>query len=303
LKDDSFCVELKLFRSVEVRMLRELKTFLAVARHGTFAAAGLHIGLTQSAVSAQIRNLEQALGIRLFDRTGRQAMLNPAGQRAVPMAQEMLAIFSRMAISEDVSEFRGELKIGAVATAQTGLLPQALLRLRQQAPGLEPKLVPGVSLNLLSQVDAGEVDLAIMIKPPFELPKELSAQVIRREPFVLIVPPQVDGNDPLRLLAERPHVRYDRNSFGGRLVTRFLREQRIEVNVALELDELEAIVKMVESGLGVSLLPKAGLWLDHSLKVRIIELGELTFYREMVLLQRYSQRNQPIQKLFAQCLE
>jgi DNA-binding transcriptional LysR family regulator len=63
-------------------MLRELKTFLAVAQHGTFAAAGLHIGLTQSAVSAQIRNLEQALGVRLFDRTGRQAILNPAGQRA-----------------------------------------------------------------------------------------------------------------------------------------------------------------------------------------------------------------------------
>jgi DNA-binding transcriptional LysR family regulator len=59
------------------------------------------------------------------------------------MAQEMLATFSRMAISEDVSEFRGELRIGAVATAQTGLLPQALLRLRQQAPGVEPKLVPG----------------------------------------------------------------------------------------------------------------------------------------------------------------
>lgn len=284
-------------------MLRELKTFLAVARHGTFAAAGLHIGLTQSAVSAQIRNLENALGIRLFDRTGRQATLNAAGQRALPMAQEMLAIFSRMAVDDAVSEFRGELKIGAVATAQTGLLPQALLRLRQQAPGLEPKLVPGVSLNLLSQVDAGEVDLAIMIKPPFELPKELSAQVIRREPFVLIVPPQVEGDDPLRLLTERPHVRYDRNSFGGRLVTRFLREQRIEVNVALELDELEAIVKMVESGLGVSLLPRAGLWLEHPLKVRVIELGELTFYREMVLLQRYSQRNQPIQKLFAQCLE
>ncbi|WP_367084797.1 LysR family transcriptional regulator [Pseudomonas sp. HOU2] len=283
-------------------MLRELKTFLAVARHGTFAAAGLHIGLTQSAVSAQIRNLEQALGIRLFDRTGRQATLNPAGLRAVPMAQEMLAIFSRMGESEDVSEFRGELKIGAVATAQTGLLPQALLRLRQQAPGLEPKLVPGVSLNLLSQVDAGEVDLAIMIKPPFELPKELSATVIRREPFVLIVPLQVEGDDPLQLLADQPQVRYDRNSFGGRLVTQFLREQRIEVEVALELDELEAIVKMVESGLGVSLLPKAGLWLEHPLKVRVIELGELTFYREMVLLQRYSQRNQPVQKLFADCL-
>jgi DNA-binding transcriptional LysR family regulator len=126
-------------------MLRELKTFIAVARYGTFAAAGMHIGLTQSAVSAQIRNLEQALGIRLFDRTGRQALLNAAGQRALPMAREMLEIFNRMAVSDDVSEYRGELKIGAVATVQTGLLPQALLRLRQQAPHLEPKLVPGSS--------------------------------------------------------------------------------------------------------------------------------------------------------------
>ncbi|KAI2693533.1 MULTISPECIES: LysR family transcriptional regulator [unclassified Pseudomonas] len=283
-------------------MLRELKTFLAVARYGTFAAAGMHIGLTQSAVSAQIRNLEQALGIRLFDRTGRQALLNAAGLRALPMARDMLDTFSRMAISDDVSEYRGELKIGAVATAQTGLLPQALLRLRQQAPQLEPKLVPGVSLNLLSQVDTGEVDLAILIKPPFELPKELSAQVIRREPFVLIVPLDQPGDDPLQLLTDHPHVRYDRNSFGGRLVTRFLREQRIDVQSALELDELEAIVKMVECGLGVSLLPRAGLWLEYGAKVRVIPLGELTFYREMVLLQRYSHRMQPIQQLFAQCL-
>ena len=105
-------------------MLRELKTFIAVTRYGTFAAAGMHIGLTQSAVSAQIRNLEQALGIRLFDRTGRQAILNAAGQRALPMAREMLETFSRMAVSDGVGEYRGELKIGAVATVQTGLLPR-----------------------------------------------------------------------------------------------------------------------------------------------------------------------------------
>ncbi|MFL1516078.1 LysR family transcriptional regulator [Pseudomonas prosekii] len=284
-------------------MLRELKTFIAVTRYGTFAAAGMHIGLTQSAVSAQIRNLEQALGIRLFDRTGRQALLNAAGQRALPMAREMLETFARMAVSDDVSEYRGELKIGAVATVQTGLLPHALLRLRQQAPLLEAKLVPGVSLSLLSQVDTGEVDLAILIKPPFELPKELSAQVIRKEPFVLIVPQDLPGDDPLRLLAEHPHVRYDRNSFGGRLVTRFLREQQVDVHVALELDELEAIVKMVECGLGVSLLPEAGLWVEHGARVRVIALGEFTFYREIVLLQRYNQRTQPIQRLFAQCLE
>ncbi len=283
-------------------MLRELKTFIAVARYGTFAAAGMHIGLTQSAISAQIRNLENALGQQLFDRTGRQAILNAAGDRALPMAREMLDIFNRMANTESASECSGELKIGAIASVQTGLLPAALLRLRQAAPRVEPKLVPGVSLNLLSQVDAGELDVAILIRPPFALPKELFTQVLRQEPFVLIVPPHLEGNDPLQLLRDNPLVRYDRTSFGGRLVSRFLREQRLEVNVALELDELDGIVKMVECGLGVSLIPLAGLWIEHGARVRIIELGELTFHRELILLLRHSQRKVPVQRVFSECL-
>ncbi|BBP82716.1 MULTISPECIES: LysR family transcriptional regulator [unclassified Pseudomonas] len=284
-------------------MLRELRTFIAVARHGTFAAAGMHIGLTQSAVSAQIRNLEQALGVRLFDRTGRQAILNAAGHRALPMAREMLEIFARMATPEAAEQFSGELRIGAIATVQTGLLAAALLRLREAAPKVEPKLIPGVSLNLLSQVDAGELDLAILIEPPFDLPKELHAEVLREEDFVLIVPRELEGDDPLRILASQPLVRYDRTSFGGRQVTRFLRRQRLEVQVALELDELDAIVRMVEAGLGVSLIPEAGLWLEREAAIRVIRLGELTFQRRIILLTRHGQRSQPILQLFARCLQ
>lgn len=73
-------------------------------------------------------------------------------------------------------------------------------------------------------MDAGELDSAIIIRPPFELPKELHVQEVRREPFVLIVPDSLAGDDPLHLLSTQPHVRYDRASFGGRLVSRFLRE-------------------------------------------------------------------------------
>lgn len=283
-------------------MLRELKTFIAVARHGTFAGAGMHIGLTQSAVSAQMRNLEQALGQQLFDRTGRQAILNAAGERALPMAREMLELFRRMATADNADECSGELKIGAIASVQTGLLPSALVRLREVAPRVEPKLVPGVSLNLLSQVDAGELDVAILIRPPFALPKELYTQVLRQERFVLVVPLGLEGDDPLQILRGQPLVRYDRTSFGGRLVSRFLREQRLDVQVALELDELDGIVKMVECGLGVSLIPLAGLWVELGAKVRIIELGELTFHRELILLLRHSQRNLPIQRLFSECV-
>ncbi|WP_027599067.1 LysR family transcriptional regulator [Pseudomonas sp. MOIL14HWK12:I2] len=280
-------------------MLREFKTLLAVARHGSFAAAGLHVGLTPSAVSAQIRNLEQHLGVQLFDRNGRSALLNAAGRRALPLAEEMLATYARMAGAGE--EIQGELRIGAIASVQTGLLPGTLVRLRQQAPRLEPRLVPGVSLALLSQVDAGELDLAILIRPPFELPKELHATTLLQEPFVLIAPPDLPGDDPRLLLETQPFIRYDRHSFGGRRVSAFLREQRLAVRQVLELDELDAIVKMVEHGLGVALVPCAGLWLEHP-RVRRLSLGALTFHRELQVIARHAGRDLPAVALFRRCL-
>lgn len=284
-------------------MIRELKTFLAIARCGSFAAAGHSIGLTQSAVSAQIRNLEEALGLRLFDRTGRSAHLNAAGQRALPLAEQIIETFAQMGQSESLDDYRGELRIGAIGTVQTGLLPPVLLRLLEYAPGVAPKLVPGVSLNLLAQVDAGEIDLAVMIRPPFALPKELLAEPLQREPFVLIAPLDTPGDDPLELLATEPFVRYDRSSFGGRQVTAFLRKHRLDPRPALELDELDAIVKMVETGLGVALVPRAGLWLEGSPRVRVLSLGSHTFHRDLVLMRRHGVRDLPVQQLFRRCLD
>lgn len=282
-------------------MLRELKTFVAVARHGTFAAAGQQVGLTQSAVSAQMRVLEQGLGVRLFDRSGRAAVLNAAGRHALPLAEQMLGLYAQMALPTSAAEWQGELKVGAIASVQTGLLPETLPAFRVAAPRVELKLVPGVSLNLLSQVDAGELDLALLIKPPFELPKELLQISLAREPFVLITPLSVTTNEPLQILAEQPFVRYDRRSFGGRRVSQFLREQHLIVQEALELDELEAIVRMVECGLGVSLIPRAGLWLQRPTHVRVIELGELTFRRELIAVLRRAQR-QPALDCLLECL-
>jgi len=214
-------------------MIRELKTFLTIARCGSFAAAGNKIGLTQSAVSAQIKNLEDALGLRLFDRTGRSANLNAAGLRALPLAEQIIETFALMGQPESVDDYRGELRIGAIGTVQTGLLPPVLLRLLREASGVEPKLVPGVSLNLLSQIDAGEIDLAVMIRPPFALPKELHAELIQKEPFVLITPLNIEGDDPFKLLVEHPFVRYDRSSFGGRQVSQFLRKHHLDVRPGL----------------------------------------------------------------------
>jgi len=140
-----------------------------------------------------------------------------------------------------------------------------------------------------------------LIKPPFALPKEILEVPLAQEPFVLIAPLDVPGDDPLRLLVEQPFVRYDRASFGGRQVSRFLREQRLNVREALELDELDAIVRLVENGMGVALVPRAGLWLQRPTRLWVIELGALTFHRELVALVRRAQR-QPALDCLLECL-
>jgi DNA-binding transcriptional LysR family regulator len=283
-------------------MLRELRTFVAVARQGSFAAAGQVVGLTPSAVSAQIRNLEAELGIRLFDRTGRTAILNMNGKKALGHAEEILAVFARMMEVGDGVTLRGELKVGAIGTVQTGLLPDAMVMLQKRAPALRIHLVPGVSLTLLNQVDAGEIDLALVVKPPFALQKDLHAEDIVREEFALITPTFVSETDPLEILANYPFIRYDRSSFAGRQVAGFLNQHGIVPDQILELDEIEAIVRMVQGGLGVSVIPLAGDWAVNPDRLRVRHLGPLTFHRTLQAVVRYAQRAAPAVTVFLDCV-
>src|SRR5688572_16405750 len=107
-------------------MIRELKTFIAVAREGTFAAAGQKIGLTQAAVSAQMQRLEAELGFTLFDRTGRTARLNAMGQETLAQATELIGLYGQLGSPHAASRAPEVLHIGAIASAQRLLLPDAL---------------------------------------------------------------------------------------------------------------------------------------------------------------------------------
>jgi len=266
-------------------MLKELKTFLAVVRHGTFARAGAQIGLTQSAVSAQIQRLEDELGFALFDRTGRSASLNAAGKRTFEVAQELLAVYARLATQGAANESEGLLRVGAIASVQSSLLVDAIQKFRAVSPGWRIRVSPGVSLNLLAQVDADELDFAVIIKPPFALPPELKWHLLASEPFVLLVPRKLAQEPWRELLAREPLIRYDRNSFGGRLVDRFLKRMRINVNDVVELDELQGIVGLVKAGVGIAIVPHAAT-LQIPSSVRTLTLGDDTFYREIGIVER-----------------
>ena len=283
-------------------MIPELRTFIAVARHGTFAAAGERIGLTQSAVSSQIKRLEESLGFELFDRTGRSATLNAAGGETLARAEEIVALFARLGELPHDENVHGLLRIGAIASVQSSLLARALVPFRKKFPQLRLRIVPGVSMHLMNQLDAGEIDTAIMIRPPFGMLPELTWQALVREPYMLVVPAAARGNDWRALIQENPFLRYERTSFGGRMVERFLRSMHLVVQDSIELDEIQGMVQMVANGLGVALMPMVEAHLPLPDEVRAISLGEHTFYREIGILQRAPKVSQPVVSQLAQCL-
>jgi DNA-binding transcriptional LysR family regulator len=272
-------------------MIRELKTFLAVVEYGTFSAAGTHIGLTQSAVSAQMQKLEDALGATLFTRTGRTATLNDAGHAALATAREIVALFDGMVSKSDASPRVATLKIGAVASAQPVLLTRAAALFRAGYPEVRLRIVPGVSLELLGRVDAGDIELALMIRPPFAVPAELAWRPLLREPFALAVPARSKLSDWRAALAEQPFIRYDRSSFGGRQIEQFLRRKRITVDESMEFDDLDAIVASVEAGLGVALLPQTHLLTRRRMRIRWLPIGDPAFHREIGIVERRQHGN------------
>ncbi len=288
-------------------MLSELKTFIAVSQYGTFSGAGARIGLTQSAVSAQMQRLEQELGFALFDRTGRSATLNDAGRETLALAEEMMTLYARLSERGAGAAESGMLRVGAIASAQVSFLADALARFREDRPGWRIRVVPGVSLGLLGQVDSGELDLAVIIKPPFALPSELEWRTLVTEPFVLLVPKAlVRGKGHARswreLLRSEPFIRYDRTSFGGRLVDRFLRRSRLNVHDVIELDELQGIVQLVARGIGVALIPDSAGLGKWPANVAALELGEATFHREIGLVQRPRHSRQAVAGALADCI-
>jgi DNA-binding transcriptional LysR family regulator len=279
-------------------MIRELQTLIAIAREGTFSAAGNKIGLTQAAVSAQIARLESELGFTLFDRIGRTARLNKQGQQVLLQANELIRLYKNLGTSPTGLPAPVLVSIGSIASIQRSLLPEALAKFHRQCPGCRTRIVPGLSMDLVNHVDAGDIDMAAIIRPPFSLHADLRWTALASEPFRLIVPRPVLGDDWAELLSSQPFIRYDRASFGGRQVDRFLRDMHIALHEVSEVDELEAIVKLVANGVGVALVPQTTTLRRWPAAVRAIDLGAHTFHRDVGLVHRATRHlSEPVKVL------
>lgn len=271
--------------------IRILRSFLAVAQHGSFAAAGAEVGLTAAAVGLQMRSLEEDLGQPLFDRAGRSIVLNTSGRLAVPQVAELVSRYEALA-APDGDELSGAVVVGALVSALMGAFADALWALKREHPRLEVKLFAGLSADFAPKVERGQFDAAVVTQPPRALPIGVTWTRLYSEPMILIVPrrPHFDlGADARDILRHAPYLRFDRTTWTGYLVEQVLARTRVEVNNSLELNSVEAIVALVRQGFGVSIVPQLDNvdWAhDHDL--RVVPIPGNRIQRHVGLIERRS---------------
>lgn len=267
--------------------LRALRTLIAIAQHGSFARAAEAVHLTQSAVSLHVRSLEEEFNAVLFDRSRRLPVLTEAGHLAVERARELLAIYDSIAADlGDGSELRGRLKLGAIQTALAGVLPAALAALSREHPNLRVNVSSGMSAELATRIEAGELDAAVTTEPVKPYPHGLVSTLLYEEGFWIIAPASVDSSDARRLLQENPFIRFDRRAWAGRTIEQELRRMRLRVQTSMELDSQDAIIQMVSSGLGVAVIPLSTRDLQALDGVVKLPFADPQRMRRVVLLER-----------------
>ena len=253
--------------------IRRLKTLIAVAEKGTFAAAATVRFVSHAAVSQQMKTLEDELGVSIFDRSRRSPVLNQHGRNLVAKARDVVHAYNNMVSSvHDDDRVVGELVFGAVSTCMTSLVPRVVGMLKRRYPKLHVRVVPGLSAELQIQVERGYLDAAVLSEPPF-LPNGLSWRAFAEEPLILLASLEEESDDPEWLLESRPFIRFNRRAWLGRQIDEWLQANKLNIREGMELDTLESISSMVFYQLGVSIVPRRCVPSARPLPLKRIPLG------------------------------
>jgi DNA-binding transcriptional LysR family regulator len=262
-----------------------LKTLVAIIDRGSFAAAAREVGCTPSAVSLQVKQLETWFGRVLFDRSTRTVKPTPFALEAAAIARDVAAKLEALRMRPSLA-ISGRVRLGAIATVQTGLLPQALRAVRDRHPALQVEVSLADSDVLLVDLKAGRIDAAVLVRPQSGGSSRLVWQDVARQPFVMLAPPAMPMASPQELLQRHGLIRYDTGLTGGRIAARHVRRVFREARCVMEVRSIDAIVAMVGAGLGVSIVPQPRKALLEAHGVREVSLGRGAPTRRIALVRR-----------------
>lgn len=246
--------------------LDHLHTFSQVIAHGSFSAAAEQLGLTQPAVSLQIRQLERQLGLRLIERVAKRCKPSAAGATLLEHISRIdTAVEDALqAMSGHAQGIAGRISIGTGATACIHLLPPMLRSLRKKYPALDVRVSTGHTSEFVKAVEDNRLDLALVTLPASG--RRLQITPVLQDQFVAIFahgdPRTPHAISPLSL-SELPLVLFDTGSSTRDLIDDWFAQAGLRAKPIMQLGSIEAIKEMVAAGLGCSIVPHMAVAASH----------------------------------------
>ncbi len=274
--------------------LRQLQVFESVARHLSHSRAATELYLSQPAVSMQIKQLEQVIGLPLFEQVGKKLHLTPGGEELLRYARSMLQLMQEMeaVFGEMKGLERGQLNIAAVSTANY-FMPQLLAKFIQAHPKLQVSLSVANRDAVIKQLADNIADLAIMGQPPEGT--DMRAEAFMQNPLVVIAAP----THPLararkiqpRQLAKETFLLREQGSGTRGVVERFFASHKLPLPAHMEMDTNEAIKQSVQAGMGVGIISRHGIELELETKrLVVLDVDHFPIVRHWYIVQRKDKR-------------
>ena len=273
--------------------LRFLRSVVAISQYGSLNAAAAQLGLSHSAVSLQIKALEDELQFQILDRSKRPPILTSEGLALVEHAQRMEDVASDIQALAQRDRLFGRVTIGAAPSTIQHLMAPALARLHGAHPDLQIEMVSALSQDLINMALDGEIHAAL-VTDPGNLNANLETEHVYSEPYRLLVCASEPRRDPDDLLRSRPYIWFDRKTRLSQDVSAYLISRGVEAQSLMEVDSFEGVEALVRHNLGVSILPKRALAPDPD-GVRFLRLGDQNHHRRIVIATR---KNSPRKLLF-----
>lgn len=268
---------------------RNINTFLKVAGTQNFSRAAQQLGYTQSAVTVQIKQLENELQVQLFERIGKRVYLTEKGQEFVAYANEIMRVTERAKnFPAQSSALEGTLCIGGVESICTALLPGFLLKFYESCPKVQVTIRSGTTEELMEMAKSNEIDLICTLDQKVMGREWVRAAVTEEEIVFVTLADQNDpapGRIPIETLIQKPFLLTEKGAAYRYELERLLSGKNLEIEPVLEIGNTETIINLLKKGMGVSFLPKFTVQqeLDRNVLTQIhTDLPGVTMYRQML---------------------
>jgi DNA-binding transcriptional LysR family regulator len=268
----------------------QLRTFMEVSRLRSFSRAAEKLLVTQPAISAQIRTLENEVGARLFDRDGGKVTFTAAGRVFEPFAEHCLQCHNHIMVT--VGELhrtpRGEISVSANEATSLYVLPAVFAQFKRQYSRVGLSIVRADRLKTVESVLSREVDFGVVSLPIKD--SRLTVDTLHRDDVVMVAPSQhpLAARESVKFAEILPHsLLLPKQGRQRELIEDLFRSNDVQPRVAMEVESSELLKRLIVAGLGIGFLPRSNVLEDtKSGALRILKIEGVRLNRELALIYR-----------------